>query len=125
MANAQHRRAVDVAQRAIDSKHGEAMDGGPGEMLGAGATGGGKDAGGDQGIERCAEELERIEAAIAGFARVAGADAVVGDRAAARMFAALSAGGQVQMPMGKTFFAPAFGMVTDKFGVMWMVLTEA
>ena len=41
------------------------------------------------------------------------------------MFAALSAGGQVQMPMGKTFFAPAFGMVTDKFGAMWMVLTEA
>ena len=48
-----------------------------------------------------------------------------GTEKAARMFAALSAGGQVQMPMGKTFFAPAFGMVTDKFGVMWMVLTEA
>ena len=44
---------------------------------------------------------------------------------AARMFAALSAGGQVQMPLAKTFFAPVFGMVTDKFGVMWMVLTEA
>jgi PhnB protein len=28
----------------------------------------------------------------------------------------------VQMPMGKTFFSPRFGMVADKFGVGWMVL---
>jgi PhnB protein len=26
------------------------------------------------------------------------------------------------MPMGKTFFSPRFGMLTDKFGVGWMVL---
>lgn len=39
-----------------------------------------------------------------------------------RAFAALSAGGQVQMPIGKTFFSPAFGMVADKFGVSWMVM---
>lgn len=38
-----------------------------------------------------------------------------------RFFAALAEGGQVQMPMAKTFFSPAFGMVTDKFGVLWMV----
>lgn len=40
---------------------------------------------------------------------------------AQRLFAALSDGGQVQMPLGKTFFSPAFGMVADKFGVSWMV----
>lgn len=40
-----------------------------------------------------------------------------------RMFNALSAGGQVQMPLTKTFFSPRFGMVTDRFGVAWMVTT--
>lgn len=40
---------------------------------------------------------------------------------AERIFAALSDGGQVQMPMVETFFAPRFGMVADKFGVSWMV----
>jgi PhnB protein len=40
---------------------------------------------------------------------------------AERLFNALSDGGQVQMPLGKTFFSPAFGMVADRFGVSWMV----
>jgi PhnB protein len=39
-------------------------------------------------------------------------------------FKALSAGGKVDMPMNKTFFSPAFGMLTDRFGVKWMVLAE-
>ncbi len=39
-----------------------------------------------------------------------------------RMFAALSEGGQTVMPMNKTFFSPRFGMLTDRFGVMWMIL---
>ena len=39
-----------------------------------------------------------------------------------RVFAALSEGGQVQMPIGPTFFAPRFGMVADRFGVAWMVM---
>jgi PhnB protein len=39
-----------------------------------------------------------------------------------RVFAALADGGQVQMPQGKTFFSPRFGMVTDRFGVSWMVI---
>jgi PhnB protein len=39
-----------------------------------------------------------------------------------RLFNALSDGGQVQMPLTKTFFSPAFGMVADKFGVSWMVV---
>ena len=41
---------------------------------------------------------------------------------AERHFAALGQGGQVQMPMGETFFARRFGMVADKFGVSWMVI---
>ena len=40
---------------------------------------------------------------------------------AERLFAALGDGGQVQMPMTKTFFSPRFGMVADRFGVSWMI----
>jgi len=46
----------------------------------------------------------------------------VADEAEAdRRFAALGDGGQVQMPLAKTFFSARFGMVADRFGVMWMV----
>lgn len=41
--------------------------------------------------------------------------------AAERAFQALAEGGTVQMAMEKTFFAERFGMVTDRFGVPWMV----
>jgi PhnB protein len=41
---------------------------------------------------------------------------------AEKLFKALGDGGQVQMPMSKTFFSPAFGMIADKFGVSWMVV---
>lgn len=41
---------------------------------------------------------------------------------AALLFTALAEGGQVQMPLGKTFFSPCFGMVTDRFGVSWMIV---
>lgn len=37
------------------------------------------------------------------------------------LFAALANGGQVQMPLGKTFWSPCFGMVTDRFGIAWMI----
>ncbi len=40
---------------------------------------------------------------------------------AERLFAALSDGGKVQMPMTKTFFSPRFGMLADRFGVLWMI----
>ena len=40
-------------------------------------------------------------------------------------FAALSEGGQVTMPLGKTFFSPRFGMLVDRFGVGWMVIVPA
>jgi PhnB protein len=43
------------------------------------------------------------------------------DAEANRLFTALGEGGQVQMPLGKTFFASSFGMVADRFGVSWMV----
>ena len=33
-----------------------------------------------------------------------------------------SATAAVLMPLGRTFFSPAFGMVADRFGVSWMVL---
>lgn len=38
-----------------------------------------------------------------------------------RLFAALAEGGQVQMPLGKTFYSPRFGMVADRFAVSWMI----
>ena len=41
-----------------------------------------------------------------------------------RLFTSLSAGGNVMMPLGKTFFSPRFGMTTDKFGVNWMIIVE-
>ena len=40
-----------------------------------------------------------------------------------RVFNALAEGGQIVMPFGKTFWAEAFGMVTDRFGTPWMVGT--
>ena len=55
----------------------------------------------------------------AGFALTLNvADAAEADR----VFAALLDGGQVQMPLTRTFFSERFGMVADKFGVTWMVL---
>jgi len=39
-----------------------------------------------------------------------------------RLFAALGDGGQVQMPLNKTFFSPRFGMVADRFGVSWIII---
>ncbi|MEO6005796.1 MAG: VOC family protein [Opitutus sp.] len=38
-----------------------------------------------------------------------------------RVFAALADGGTVGMPLGKTFWSPKFGMLTDRFGIGWMV----
>ena len=47
------------------------------------------------------------------------------DSEAERLFSALGEGGQVRMPLGKTFFASRFGMVTDRFGVSWMIIVMA
>lgn len=44
---------------------------------------------------------------------------------AKRLFAALAEGGKVEMPLAKTFWSPCFGMVTDRFGVSWMIIVMA
>jgi len=41
---------------------------------------------------------------------------------AKKKFNALAEGGKVTLPLNKTFFSPAFGMLTDRFGVGWMVM---
>lgn len=41
------------------------------------------------------------------------------------LFNALADGGQVQMPLSRTFYSPCFGMVADRFGVSWMVIVPA
>ena len=41
--------------------------------------------------------------------------------AAERLFTALADGGEVKMPLGRTFFASSFGVVNDRFGVAWMI----
>jgi PhnB protein len=38
---------------------------------------------------------------------------------AKRVFAALADGGSVTMPLGETFWADVFGMVTDRYGTPW------
>lgn len=43
---------------------------------------------------------------------------------AERLFAALADGGQILQPLTQTFFSPRFGMVSDRFGVSWMVLAK-
>lgn len=40
---------------------------------------------------------------------------------AGRVFEALAAGGEVQLPIGPTSWSPAFGMCIDRFGIPWMV----
>jgi PhnB protein len=44
---------------------------------------------------------------------------------AKRAFEALSDGGEIQMPLTKTFWSECFGMVTDRFGVGWMITVTA
>jgi len=50
--------------------------------------------------------------------------AVADSAEAERRFSALADGGRVEMPLGKTFFSPCFGMVVDRFGVFWMVIVQ-
>jgi PhnB protein len=44
------------------------------------------------------------------------------DTAAERLFASLADGGQVRMPLAKTFFSSRFGMLADRFGVPWTII---
>jgi PhnB protein len=47
---------------------------------------------------------------------------VANEKEADKIFGGLKEGGEVMMPLGKTFFSPRFGMVKDRFGVSWMVI---
>lgn len=47
------------------------------------------------------------------------------EAAAQRAFTGLSEGGKVEMPLAKTFWSPCFGMVTDRFGLGWMISLAA
>jgi PhnB protein len=58
------------------------------------------------------------------FAGVSLSVRVATEAEADKVFTALSDGGKVTMPIGKTFFSPRFGMVTDRFGVSWMVVAQ-
>lgn len=44
---------------------------------------------------------------------------------ARRIFEALADGGEVQMPLGETFWSPLFGSCVDRYGVSWMVNVAA
>ena len=50
---------------------------------------------------------------------------VADDAEAKRVFMALGEGGKITMPLSKTFWSSSFGMLTDKFGVPWMVNVAA
>jgi PhnB protein len=50
---------------------------------------------------------------------------VANDDEAQRKSKALSDGGKVTMPLTKTFFSSSFGMLTDRFGVSWMIIVQA
>jgi PhnB protein len=60
----------------------------------------------------------------AGFQGITLSISVKGAAEADRVWNALAEGGTVQMPIGKTFWSPRFGMLTDRFGVAWMINTE-
>jgi len=47
---------------------------------------------------------------------------VADEKEADRVFKALGDGGQVRLPLTKTFFSPSFGMLADRFGVSWMIM---
>jgi PhnB protein len=49
---------------------------------------------------------------------------VASSEEAERIYAALTEGGEVFMPMAETFFAFRFGQLRDKFGINWMILHE-
>jgi PhnB protein len=59
-----------------------------------------------------------------GFQGISLSLTVSNEKDAERLFGALANGGEVQMPLEKTFWSPGFGMVTDRFGVSWMINTE-
>ena len=64
---------------------------------------------------------DRMSAEAVSFAGVSLSITANDQTQANHLFDALAVGGNVFMPLGKTFWSPCFGMVSDKFGVSWMV----
>ncbi|MEO8203603.1 MAG: VOC family protein [Betaproteobacteria bacterium] len=60
----------------------------------------------------------------AGFKGVALTISMDDQASVRRMFEALAQGGQVHMPLEKTFYSPLFGVVADKFGLSWMLMAN-
>jgi len=58
------------------------------------------------------------------FAGISLALSVASPEEAEAKFTALADGGQVTMPLMKTFFSPSFGTLTDRFGVSWMIVVS-
>lgn len=77
---------------------------------------------GDSNIMMCDDP--RPDAAAAG-GNISLAIGLSDPEQAKRFFNALAEGGTVIMPLDKTFWAQAFGMLTDKFGIRWMINCEA
>ena len=75
-----------------------------------------------RGGHRQTEPLHRFRLCAVGCTLVI---EVADDAEAKRVFTALGQGGNVTMPLMKTFWASSFGMLTDKFGVPWMVNVAA
>ena len=76
---------------------------------------------GDQAIMGSDTTPDRPVDAMSGCAISLNVDSIA---EAERVFAALSEGGSVQMPLDATFWAARFGMLVDRFGVSWMVNCE-
>lgn len=69
----------------------------------------------------CGCENQGAPARFAGFALALRTDT---PEQAERCFAALSAGGHVELPLQESFFAARYGLVTDRFGISWKIMTE-
>jgi len=70
----------------------------------------------------CGCEEPSAKTAFAGFSLALQVDS---PEKAERFFTALSAGGQVQIPLGETFFATRYGILVDRFGISWKVMVES
>ena len=69
-------------------------------------------------------ELAGSDVQLADYRRPQGFSVLVnveGVENARRIFAALCEGGSVEMPMQETFWSPAFGVLTDRFGIPWEI----
>ncbi|GHC62618.1 VOC family protein [Roseibacillus persicicus] len=67
----------------------------------------------------CGESEEKVQ--FAGFSLSLAFESEADAREA---FAKLADGGEVAMPLGETFWSPCFGMVTDRFGLQWMITVQ-